>query len=162
MSRYNVSRAVILMSRTGMEVEKREFSKILNWRHYLLKTYAKHKKNWQNHWKWLNKPFRNTSKSLEWFRSKEIGFRTSWSREIARPIKTYLKTLRWQVLFHLLYSPDVAPSDYHLFRSMAHRPAHQHFRFNEEVKKWIDSWMASKDASFFRDGIRQFQKDRRK
>ena len=29
---------------------KRIFSKILNRRHYLLKTRAKRKKNWQNHW----------------------------------------------------------------------------------------------------------------
>ena len=33
--------------------------------------------------------------------------------------------------------------------------AHQHFRSYEEVKKWINLWIASKDASFFRDGIRQ-------
>ena len=38
---------------------------------------------------------------------------------------------------------------------MAHGLAHQNFRSYEEVKKWIDSWMASKDASFFRDDIRQ-------
>ena len=38
---------------------------------------------------------------------------------------------------------------------MAHGLAHQHFCFYEEVQKWIDSWIASKDASFFRDGIRR-------
>ena len=74
---------------------------------------------------------------------------------VARPVKTYLETLKWKVLTLSPYSPDVAPSDYHLFRSMAHSLAHQHFRSYEEVKKWIDSWIASKEASFFRDGIRQ-------
>ena len=44
-SSFNVSRAVILMSRTGMAVEKKKFSKIPNWRHYLLKTCSKCKKN---------------------------------------------------------------------------------------------------------------------
>ena len=39
---------------------------------------------------------------------------------------------------------------------MAHGLAHQHFRSYEEVKKWIDSWIASKETSFFRDSIRQF------
>jgi len=38
---------------------------------------------------------------------------------------------------------------------MAHGLDDQHFHFYEEVKKWIDSWIASKDALFFRDGIRQ-------
>ena len=50
LSGFNASRAVILMSRTGMAVEKRKFSKIPKWRHYWLKARAKHKKNWQNHW----------------------------------------------------------------------------------------------------------------
>ena len=73
---------------------------------------------------------------------------------VAKVVKTYLETLKWEVLLHPLYSPDVAPSDYHLFRSMAHGLADQHFRSYEEVKNWIDSWMASKDDQFFRRGIR--------
>ncbi|KAG5320272.1 MOS1T transposase, partial [Pseudoatta argentina] len=62
---------------------------------------------------------------------------------VAKPVKTYLETLKWEVLPHPPYSPDIAPSDFHLFRSMAHGLA----------QKWIDSWIASKDMSFFRRGI---------
>ncbi|GFU61703.1 mariner Mos1 transposase [Trichonephila clavipes] len=51
------------------------------------------------------------------------------------------------------YSPDLAPSDYHLFRSMAHGLADQHFRSYEEVKNWIDSWITSKDESFSNAGF---------
>ena len=58
---------------------------------------------------------------------------------VARPAKTYLETLKWEVLHHPPYTLDVAPSDYHLFRSMAHGLAHQHFRSYEEFKKWINS-----------------------
>ena len=76
---------------------------------------------------------------------------------IARLVKTYLETLKWEVLPHPPYFLDVAPVDYHLGRSMAHGLAHQHVRSYEEVKKWIDSWAASKDASFFWDGIWQLQ-----
>ena len=87
-SGFNASRAAILMSRTSMAVEKRKLSKIPNWRHYLLKlkTHAKRKENWQNHWKWLNKPYWNALKPWEWFRSKEIGFRMTWSREMLNDI----------------------------------------------------------------------------
>ena len=69
--------------------------------------------------------------------------------------RTYLKTLKWEVLPHSSYSPDVALSDYHLFRPMVHGLDHQHFRSHKEVKKWIDLWITSENASFFRDGIWQ-------
>ena len=36
---------------------------------------------------------------------------------------------------------------------MAHGLAEQRFHSYEEAKKWIDSWTASKDMSFFRRGI---------
>ncbi|KAG5321439.1 MOS1T transposase, partial [Pseudoatta argentina] len=61
--------------------------------------------------------------------------------------------LKWEVLTHPLYSPDIAPSDFHLFRSMAHGLADRRFHSYEEAQKWIDSWIASKDMSFFRRGI---------
>ena len=67
--------------------------------------------------------------------------------------KTYLETLKWEALPHPPYSPDVASSDYHLFRSMVHGLADQHFRSYEEVKNWIDSWITSKDDQFFQPGI---------
>ena len=54
---------------------------------------------------------------------------------VAQPVKTYLETLKWEILPHPLYSPDIAPSDYHLFRSMTHGLAEQHFPSYEEVKK---------------------------
>ena len=74
---------------------------------------------------------------------------------VAKPVKTYLETLKWEVLPHPLYSPDIAPSDYHLFRTMAHDMAGQRFTSYEDTKKWVDGWIAAKDALFFRDGIRK-------
>lgn len=74
---------------------------------------------------------------------------------VAAPVKKYLETLKWEVLPHPPYSPDIAPSDYHLFRSMQHALADQHFSKYDEVKKWIDSWIAAKEPHFFRDGICQ-------
>jgi len=72
---------------------------------------------------------------------------------IAKSVKTYLETLKWEVLPHSPYSPDIAPSDYHLFRSMAYGLADQHLRSYEEVKNWIVTWIASKHEQFFRRGI---------
>ncbi|GFW43371.1 mariner Mos1 transposase [Trichonephila clavipes] len=58
---------------------------------------------------------------------------------VRKVVKTHFETLKWEVLPHPLYSPFLAPSYYHLFRSMAHGLADQHFRSYEEVKNWIDS-----------------------
>jgi len=37
---------------------------------------------------------------------------------VAKVVKKYLETLKWDVLPHPPYSPDIAPSDYWLFRRM--------------------------------------------
>lgn len=37
-----------------------------------------------------------------------------------KSFKQKLKSFEWKELEHRLYSPAVAPSDYYLFRSMAH------------------------------------------
>lgn len=70
-------------------------------------------------------------------------------------VKEYLETLQWEVLPHPPFSPDVAPSDYHLFRAMTRDLAEQHFTCYDDVKSWVDSWIASKDDQFFVDGINE-------
>ncbi|GBP34661.1 Mariner Mos1 transposase [Eumeta japonica] len=52
----------------------------------------------------------------------------------AVPVKKYLKTLDCEVLPHPPYSPDIASSDYHLFRSMAHALSEQRFTSYEDTK----------------------------
>ena len=73
---------------------------------------------------------------------------------VAKVVKETLEALQWDVLPHPPYSPDLAPSDYHLFRSMTHGLTQQHFTSYEEVKNWVNFWIASKDEEFFRRGIR--------
>ena len=54
---------------------------------------------------------------------------------VAKPVKIYLETLKWEVLPRPPYSPDISPSYYHLFRSMAHGLADQQFLSYEDIKK---------------------------
>jgi len=67
---------------------------------------------------------------------------------VAKVIKKYLETLKWDVLSHPPYSPDIAPSDYGCSKGSK-------FTSFAEVENWLQNWIASKDESFFRDGIRK-------
>ena len=62
-------------------------------------------------------------------------------------VQNYLETLNWEVL-PIPYSPDLTPSDYHLFSSIGHALAERHFDSYEDVRKWFDEF-ASKDEEFF-------------
>ena len=48
-------------------------------------------------------------------------------QHVAKVVKETLEALNWDVLRHPSYSPDITPSDYHLFRSMAHGLADEEF-----------------------------------
>ncbi|GFY32778.1 mariner Mos1 transposase [Trichonephila clavipes] len=76
----------------------------------------------------------------------------------AKPTKDIVKALDWEPLAHAAYSPDFAPSDYHLFASLGHASADQRFTSYENVKSWLDDWLASKDRSFFWRGIHKLPK----
>ena len=86
------------------------------------------------------------------FEPSTAGKTATIRSEARKYVKTYLETLKWEVLPHPPYSPNIAPSDYYLFQSMAHCLADQQFRSYEDIEKWLDSWIASKDEHFYRNG----------
>lgn len=71
----------------------------------------------------------------------------------AKLIQDTIKAIGWELLPYPPYSPDLAPSDYHLFSSMGHALAEHHFDFCEEVENWVSDWFASKDEHFYLRGI---------
>jgi histone-lysine N-methyltransferase SETMAR len=58
-----------------------------------------------------------------------------------------------ELLPHPAYSPDLAPSDYHLFRSMAHFLRGRTFKNVEEVETGVRDFFASKQPEWYRAGI---------
>lgn len=73
----------------------------------------------------------------------------------AKATMEVISSLGWEILPHAAYSPDLAPSDYYLFRSLQHHLSDSHFRSPEKVKKSIDEFFESELPSFFRSGIRK-------
>ena len=67
---------------------------------------------------------------------------------IAKVVKMYLERHDWKMLPHPLYSPEIALSDYYLFRLMSYALAEKRFQYFKDIKKWVDSWIASKDKVF--------------
>uniref|UniRef100_A0A1I7YDW0 Mariner Mos1 transposase n=1 Tax=Steinernema glaseri TaxID=37863 RepID=A0A1I7YDW0_9BILA len=72
---------------------------------------------------------------------------------VANLTRTKLEELGWEVLAHPSYSPDLAPSDYHLFRSMSNELAGVHFDSDEAVENWIQKFFGSQPAISYERGI---------
>ncbi|GBN87365.1 Histone-lysine N-methyltransferase SETMAR [Araneus ventricosus] len=76
----------------------------------------------------------------------------------ARPntaVKTreVLRKFKWDVFQHPPYSPDLAPSDFHLFTAMKKWLGGQHFADDEELKNTVTHWLKSQAAAFYAEGI---------
>ena len=72
---------------------------------------------------------------------------------ISIPVKNYLKNSGWEVLSHPPHSPDLAPSNYYLFRSKQNALNRIRFTSEQGIKNCLDSFLAAKPAQFFWDGI---------
>ena len=54
---------------------------------------------------------------------------------------------------HPPYSPDLAPSDYHLFRPLQNHLNGKTFDSNEAVKNELIQFLAAKNQTFYESGI---------
>ena len=64
-----------------------------------------------------------------------------------------LMEFSWDVLPHPSYSPDLAPSDFHLFRSLQNSLNGKNYQSLEDIKIHLDEFFQSKDETFWRNGI---------
>ena len=72
---------------------------------------------------------------------------------VADLTKQKMGTLGMTDLLHPAYSPDLAPSDYHLFRSLEHYLREKKFKSKEEIKCVLLIFFYSKPAEFYKKGI---------
>jgi histone-lysine N-methyltransferase SETMAR len=72
----------------------------------------------------------------------------------ARLTKEKLEDLQGiEVLPHPAYSQDLAPSDYHLFRSLAHFPSGRQFVNANDLETGCREFFASKPPEWYKHGI---------
>jgi transposase len=69
--------------------------------------------------------------------------------------QTLLEHFNWQLLDHHPYSPDLAPSEYHLFTYLKILLVSKRFSNNEELMKDVKTWLISQAAEFFDTGIQK-------
>jgi len=72
----------------------------------------------------------------------------------ARTMDTVQK-LKWNVLLHPSYGPDLAPSGNHLFGQLKGHLDGKGFRNNEEVIQDVQEWLHWQPKDFFLSGIRK-------
>lgn len=71
----------------------------------------------------------------------------------ARVAQAALKDCGFEQLNHPPYSPDLAPSDFYLFRNLKKYLRGRRFRDDEELKEETEAWFAGQEETFFFRGI---------
>ena len=86
--------------------------------------------------------------------SKRIIFHQDNARlHVALMTRQKLLQLGWEVLIHPPYSPDTAPSDFHLCWPLQNSLNGKKFNPLEDCKRHLEQFFAQKDKKFWEDGI---------
>ena len=94
----------------------------------------------------------------------ELGFAKVCARWVPRQLLDFHKQARFEACSELIechrsdkthppYSPDLAPSDYHLFGPLKEGVRGQHFTSDQEVKHAVRNWLKMQPADFYKAGI---------
>ena len=94
-------------------------------------------------------------------RNKRKGLQTRgvvFHQDNARPhtaarTMAKIEQLGWEVLVHPPYSPDLAPSDYHLFGPLKSHMRGNHFNTDAAVIEAVSKWIKTQPTEFFAKGI---------
>ncbi|GFU36464.1 uncharacterized protein TNCV_59891 [Trichonephila clavipes] len=75
---------------------------------------------------------------------------------MARRTATVLMEFGWELLDHTPYSPELAPSDFHVFLQLKKfLPSGERFENDEELKTFVPRWFHSQVAEFYDRGIQK-------
>ena len=98
-------------------------------------------------------------KHLELVNRNCIIFRQHTARlHVSLMTRQKLLQLGWEVLIHLSYSPDIAPLDFHLFRTLQNSLSRKNFNPLEDCKRHLEQFFAQNDRKFREGGIMKLPK----
>ena len=78
---------------------------------------------------------------------------TTLAPQSARLTSEAISKMGWEVLPHPSYSPDLAPSDYHLFRFVKDQLRGQRYETTETIQKAVRQCLGMAGTEFYRRGI---------
>ena len=67
-----------------------------------------------------------------------------------------MTSLKFKMVPHPPYSPDLAPSDFWLFPNLKETLKGQHFLSDDEVEAAVRKWISSKPETFFINGMEKW------
>ena len=74
---------------------------------------------------------------------------------IARKILELLTKFGWDILDHPAYSPDLAPSDYHVFPALKEHLSGKRFEDDEEVTEAVNCFLREAGRNWYDAGIKK-------
>jgi len=80
----------------------------------------------------------------------------------ALPTQKKLAYLGFHCLDYQPYSPDLAPSDYHLFPGLKKQLKFRHFSPVAEVKAAAETWLDGQLSEFFLSGLQKLEQRAKK
>ena len=78
----------------------------------------------------------------------------AWSHS-AHVTTVLLEKCKWDILDHLPYSPDLAPSDFHLFLHLKKCLTGKRFDNDDELQEAVMTWFKGQAADFYDSGIQK-------
>ena len=66
-----------------------------------------------------------------------------------------ITSFKWEQMDHPLYSPDLAPSDYHLFLHLKKFLGSKRFDDDDDLKDAAQKWLTSQVATFYEEDIQK-------
>ena len=94
------------------------------------------------------KQLNHVTKALKEKQDKIYFLHDNARPHIANKTKKKILALKWTVLIHPPYSPDLDPSDYHLFSSLSHHLKEKRFKDEAELKEFLETFFKSQLATF--------------